>query len=296
MSFLGSIGGFLGTAAKAVATGGISLIAPKLIPGPINKALDLVTSAQFPTTVKGLVTTAGLAAAPLTFGASAAPAFTTSFLPGIAQPQYQLYGGAKPMGLDVGGILGAVGNLFGGVSAVPALQDFGGVLNAFAPAFSQPGYGSTPYYGGQAMTVANLPARRPSTMLTKEVFDAGVKILTRLGLAFPATPGGFSSVLKRALSSIGSLARRTPAGTIVSILIGLGLTAYESNLLTAWFSQRKKGKRMNPANSKALRRAATRIRRFHKLCRHTDVLRGSRRGGSRARSVCQTCRKNPCRC
>jgi len=36
-------------------------------------------------------------------------------------------------------------------------------------------------------------------------------------------------------------------------------------------------RRMNPANSKALRRAARRIESFHRLCRHTDMLQTRRR-------------------
>jgi len=42
-------------------------------------------------------------------------------------------------------------------------------------------------------------------------------------------------------------------------------------------------RRMNPANSRALRRAARRIESFHRLCRHTDMLQSRRR---RSRAKC----------
>jgi hypothetical protein len=52
-------------------------------------------------------------------------------------------------------------------------------------------------------------------------------------------------------------------------------------------------RRMNPANSRALRRAARRIKSFHRMCGTIDLLksRGRRRG-----IPCRTCRKNPCSC
>jgi len=53
-------------------------------------------------------------------------------------------------------------------------------------------------------------------------------------------------------------------------------------------------RRMNPANSKALRRSVRRIKSFHRMCQSTDVLKSrGRRAPSRS---CGTCRKSPCRC
>lgn len=206
------------------------------------------------------------------------------------------------MGLNVGGILGAVGGLLGGVSSLPVLQGVGQVLTQVSPAFT-PAFATGPVTQmpramvGMQPVSTRLPAVR-GTSLTQEIFNAGVKILGALGIPYSATSSSFSSALKRTLGSIASLARRTPAGTIVSILLGLGLTAYEANLLVAWHSQRKRGRRMNPANPKALRRAARRIKSFHKLCTQTDLIRvGRGRGRSRSAGVvCGTCRKSPCRC
>lgn len=273
-------------AVVAVSTFGSSLAYEKYAPRQVKAVAPLVAGA-----VASAVTLNPL---PLTLAtaytrAIAAPARSA------VQRQPVVQQGAKPMGLDVGGILGAVGNLFGGVSSVPALQTFGNVVSSFAPAFSpQPTYNVQPM--AQPMMVANrgVPAIRGGTTMTQEIFNAGAKVLNQLGVQYSATTGSFSSALKRTLSGIASLARRTPTGTIVGILAGLGLTALESNLLVAWHAQRKRGRRMNPANSKALRRAARRIKSFHRLCVHTDVLKT--RSRSRTGSRCGTCRKSPCRC
>lgn len=53
-------------------------------------------------------------------------------------------------------------------------------------------------------------------------------------------------------------------------------------------------RRMNPANSKALRRSMRRIKSFHRLCSTADILKS--RGRRRVGSSCGTCRKSPCRC
>lgn len=204
------------------------------------------------------------------------------------------------MGLDIGGILGTVGGIFGntGNQIFDVISGSANIASQFFPASQQslaPVYNpmSVPTVMSATPVSSTLPAVRGSS-LTQEIFDAGSKVLGRLGIPFRATTSSFTSVLKRSLSSIASLARRTPAGTIVSILVGLGLTAYEASLLTAWHSQRKRGRRMNPANSKALRRAARRIKSFHKLCVHTDLIKTRSRSSGKSR--CGTCRKSPCRC
>lgn len=206
--------------------------------------------------------------------------------------------GGFPMALNVGGLLQGVAGIFGGnqnpyfqtVSSVAGLAS-----NFFQPSANVPAV-AAPRPMPMSPTLVSGPVALPriGVALTQEVFNAGNKMLARLGLRFPATTSGFTSVLRRALLSVASLARRTPVGTMVSVLIGLGLTAYEANLLTVWHSQRRRGRRINPSNSKALRRAVRRIKSFHKLCTHTDVIRS--RGRSRTSARCGSCRKNPCRC
>jgi hypothetical protein len=203
--------------------------------------------------------------------------------------------GATKMALNIGGILGSVGGILGNTNASgnPLISGLSGALQLAGQVIPTKSTAVAVNKAPAASSAVAVMGAR-GTALTQEVFNAGNKVLSRLGIRYSATTGGFTSALKRSLGSIASLARRTPAGTIVSILVGLGLTAVEANLLTAWHSQRRRGKRMNPANAKALRRAARRIRSFHKLCTHTDLLKS--RGRSAGRSRCGTCRKSPCRC
>jgi len=298
MSLFGSIGSFFSGAVKtvtkiapkaitAVATGGVSLAVPS-----VGRQLEPLFA---PTTISALLKNPGVrAAVPAVNLAQFLPSLYSSGITTSSFPSLPKLGGPT-MGFDLSGILGGLGSLLGGGSPSQALSQL-----------------TAPNYGGFPTTYpSTYPSMQPSAYpvsravqpygpgrgaVTQEIFQAGVKVLQSLGLPVPtSTAGAFGSALRRVLSSIGSLARRTPAGTVISILIGLGLTVFESNLLVAWNAQRKRGRRMNAANAKALRRAARRIKSFHKLCSHTDLIRAPRRVGSRSR-YCATCRKNPCRC
>jgi len=206
--------------------------------------------------------------------------------------------GGQPMGFNVGQFLGGVSSAFGG-SSNSYLSNTGAFAN-IASSFFQPSSGGFPsavaappvYTTGGQTAVAVRPVVAGG--LTKEVFDAGAKVLARLGIPYRASTGSFSRALKTALGSIGSLARRTPAGSIIGLLAGIGLSQLESNLLVAWHAQRRRHRRMNPANAKALRRAGRRIKSFHKLCGSLDVMKS--RGGTRSRGKCTTCRKSRCSC
>lgn len=206
------------------------------------------------------------------------------------------------MAFNTGQFLGGLQGILG-QSANPYLSGAGNIAqlaSAFFPQASAPMQQLQVYQpmaaAAQPISMsAAVPAIRSSGRgLTQEVFNAGTKVLQRLGISYPATTSGFSSVLKRALGSIASLARRTPAGTLVALLTGLGLAAQEAYLLTAWQAQRKRHRRMNPANAKALRRSVRRIQSFHKLCRTADVLKS--RGRTSSTSRCGTCKQKKCRC
>lgn len=209
------------------------------------------------------------------------------------------------MALNIGNILNAASSVLGGITAGgttgQVLQTVSGLTNIASQFVPQPSAVPTSVVmaPSAAVPVANrsvqiIPqgASGPAG-LTKEVFDAGIKVFNAVGIAASAVPATFVSALKRILSALARFARGTPVGTLVSVLLGLGLTAYEANLLTAWYATKKKSRRMNPANAKALRRAARRIRSFHRLCVHTDLLKSRRRSTS---ARCVTCKRNPCRC
>lgn len=299
MGLFGDIGKVVSRGVVAVATGGLSEVARAVAPST-RPALDVVGSVLAPTSPQGII---GVGAAALTKN----PAFLTSGLSAMggqsmSQSTAPITGfvGGSPMSLNIGGLLGGLGSIFGNQTNLPAIQTVGNLASLASQFFPSPVMSQvvqTQMAPMQAMPVMAMApmVRGAATMLTKEIFDAGLKVLQRLGVPFSASSGSFTSALKRSLGSIASLARRTPSGTMVSILAGLGLTALEANMLTAWYSQRKKGRRMNSANPRALRRAARRIRSFHKLCTTTDVLKTRSRGGSRSR-YCGSCKKSPCRC
>lgn len=284
MGFLGSVGKVFSTAAKAVATGGVSLIAPKLIPSSVNRVLDTVTTLQNPSSLSQLQQTIGLAAMPASGGLS-----------GMLMSQPTI--GATPMAFNTSGFLGNVGNILGqtpfggstGGQLLGAGLQIGSALTARAtPVANKPM--SAPMTGAQLGTPTNVRG------LTKEIFEAGVKILSRLGIPYRASVGSYTGALKRTLTSIAALAKRTPAGTIVSILMGLGLTAMEAYQVATWYQTKKRHRRMNPANSRALRRSVRRIKAFHRLCGDADVIKSRRRPMARIGSGCGTCGKRKCSC
>ena len=196
------------------------------------------------------------------------------------------------MGLNLGGLLSGVSNIFGN-SQNPyfsTISDFAGAASqAFPMQVSQPVYSPMPSVSNvpQVYQVKNQVATRSGSGITQDIATIGQKILGQLGIRYTLTASGLSSALKRALGSIQSLARRTPSGTVVSILVGLGLTAMEANTMIAWNAQRRKYRRMNPANGKALRRAARRIKSFHRLCTHTDIIKTHHRRQPISRGRCK---------
>lgn len=277
----------------AVGTAGLSEIKPSLIPSPIKSAVSSLAAAQFPTSVAQVLRTGvGVATGnpSLLVPATTGPSVSQSTNP------YTVTQG-EPMALNIGGILGQVGTIFGG-NQNPYFQNVSNVANLASQFFPQP-TASLPAVrqaapSMQPTMVSSGAVAVRAQALTAEIFNAGLALLSRLGLPAPASAGGFSRALKAALGSIAALARRTPSGTMVSLLVGLGIAVYEANLLTVWFAQRRRGRRMNVANAKALRRAARRIKGFHRLCTHTDLIKT--RSRSRGLSKCGTCRKSPCRC
>lgn len=208
----------------------------------------------------------------------------------------------RPMGLDLGGIFGGVANVVGGLSSgnyLSALQGGLGIASAaFAPSpQAAPVYGIMPSYGPvYSPPAAPAPAPQPAAqpvgafgMAARAVATVTAPILTKIAvkLGLRARPS-----LTRAMEMVRKAAKLLQSPEAVAAALGITVAELAS-LITA--SNARKRRRMNPANSKALRRAARRIKSFHKLCTHTDVLRGRGRGASR-RIACGSCKKSPCRC
>jgi hypothetical protein len=247
MGFLGSIGSFLGTAAKAVATGGLSVVAPKLIPKPINTVLNAVTRAQFPTSLNQIATT-GLAIAtknPALFTQSAAQ-------------------GAQPMALNIGGILGQVGTILGG-NQNPIFQNVAGIANLasqFFPTRGVPTGGSTNPVAVQTMAASGAIARA-GAVVGRSFFNRFPNLATAIQ--------GYRNMGKNVTrAKLHALIRRFGPELIISG--GILSAAAVNELMIAGPGHR----RMNPANVKALRRSSRRLESFHRLCVKVDRLRKPR--------------------
>lgn len=86
---------------------------------------------------------------------------------------------------------------------------------------------------------------------------------------------------------------KTQGAGLVAGLIG----AAAMNELAVWKTTHK-SRRMNPANTKALRRSLRRLKSFDRLAGRvsTQLGRAGGRRRTRSHSRCVTCRKSPCAC
>ncbi len=259
-------------ATTAVATGGLSLVAPKAVQPILERAFTSPVAAIKAGIALKTGNYPGVIAAYLPSGS------TISSRPIPTQ-------GSKPMGFNLGAFLqgaaGAVGTLTKGTAYAGAGQ----LVSSFASAIPVQSRGPQPYggYGGvpQAPQVRpQLPgARSPISALGRGLSAQSKSTLLRiagwLGRRTLSMPNAISIIRK--LSKTGL----APAAIATALGISLGLLA---ELITEHAA--KKPRRMNPANVHALRRSMRRITSFHKLCVRADKLRS--RGRTRSRAV-------PCR-
>lgn len=180
------------------------------------------------------------------------------------------------MSLNIGGLLGGVSSILGGVSSgnyLNAIQGGLSVASSFVPQPSaQPIYQpQQPTYGAVAQPVGafSVPAAAAAAMVGR-LAPVLTKIAVKLGLR--AKPS-----LNRAMEIIRKTAKIL--GSPEAVAVALGLTTAElAQIITT--AQARRRRRMNPANSRALKRAARRIKSFHRLCQHTDILKSRGRRAS----------------
>ena len=216
---------------------------------------------------------------------------------GVANVTQQLYETQRQnMALNIGQLLGGIGQAIGGIqggAVQPYTQGLSSVLmaggqiaSAFAP---QPAASPISYPYGSPMAQPVMAAAGPvmRTVGSGMLAGAGGAALRDLSKQIAQKASQF---LGKTLSTAGLVAvARKMAKFFTSpeaIATYLGVTVGE--LYTVWsYEAAKKRRRINPANGKALRRAASRIKSFHKLCQHTDLLKTRRRAPSRSCSkVC----------
>lgn len=137
------------------------------------------------------------------------------------------------------------------------------------------------------------PMMEPPPMATP-VAAAGVPMVPRWSYRFPnlwqylRSKFPFTSPQKVLSSMLGLLNRFGP--TALTSFVG---AAVVSELLS--YKMTHKRRRMNPANSKALRRSMRRLKAFSRMSHRVEMQLGRSRG-RRKGAACRTCRKNPCCC
>lgn len=270
MGLFGSIGHFFSSAPKAIvktithpaklataiATGGASVVAPKVFK-PVENVVGQLYNPQ--TALSALQ---------------------------LASP------GGRAMDLAT---------LLGGVNAVSNLQK---VTSAVTPSL---GGVANLVTAGASLAGTFLPKTTP---MAPTQMAAAPKMLPALGTTAAAVGRRFAQKFPNLAAQIQkfrnlgynkvtrgylwNLLKRFGPEFIISV--GILSAAAVTELMMAGPGRR----RMNPANPKALRRAARRIKGFHRMCSHVDLLKS--RGRSRTHTVyagpqrCNTCRKSPCRC
>lgn len=208
------------------------------------------------------------------------------------------------MALNIGGILSAAGGILGGANLgqfTDLSRILGGSLQLAGSAFtpqptmvSQPVYNPLPPYYPPQPVITQPQVVRTSAPAMTAAGAAMAGIVSKEGLKFllakvAAALGRKGITLSRVVSLVRSWGRFLGPTAVAT---SLGLEVAELAILLSAHSAKKR-RRMNPANAHALRRAARRIKSFHRLCSHTDVIK--RRGARRA-AACGTCRRSPCRC
>lgn len=180
----------------------------------------------------------------------------------------------------------AVSGLFGSVSGsfLGGSDQLGGGGSSFLPVSYQP---------YQTQTFQNpVTYAQPVMASVPAVVTGGMRVMQRFPALWAALSALTTQFGKRFTPELLWRMVRTQGPGLVAGLIG----AAAMNELAIWRATTK-SRRMNPANTKALRRGLRRLKAFERLS-HRVSGQLSRVSGSRRRSVrrCGTCRKNPCAC
>lgn len=182
-----------------------------------------------------------------------------------------------PMSLNLGGILQATSQIFGN-NQNPYFQTIGNIANLGSQFVPQP---------------QQVAMRPPQASAGLPAITAGAAVARGFFNRFPNLAVSMQQLRARGhkvkRGQLWNLLKRF--GPEVLITGGLLTAAAVSELMVAGPGRRT----MNPANAKALRRAARRIKGFHKLCGTVDLLKSRGKRASVGRR-CGTCRKSPCSC
>ena len=207
---------------------------------------------------------------------------------------------AGPKGLIAGGALaltkatiGAATSRAGGGQGQVTMSQFGGVQTGFMPGYQMP--------GTLRVSNDNLPvpvSNRSGSNMSKPVYDALLRLADKLGVVI-RNPNAVVPTGKNLLAKLLRFSRATPGLTILTMLVQLGIGAFEANQLIAWYSTSgKRRKRIRVTNVKALKRSVRRLEGFRKMANRVEMALAGRGSTSSRRRVtrCRSCRKSPCAC
>ena len=227
-----------------------------------------------PTSLKDLATGAQVVSLPLS--AMTNPVGTAAGVGSLLSSQPTGTTGGNPM---------AIGNVLGGFKGVlDTVGTFGGYQGSIAKI-------------GSGFLSGFLPAQGPrESSFPQSQFPQATQTMAMT----PSIAGGLASIqgiLLKIAASVGKnvsfraamiIVRRLlkTLGSPQAVAAALGIATTElSMLLVAQSMVGRSGRRMNPGNVKALRRAHRRIKSFHKLCGDNDRLRAPRRRSSSAKVI-----------
>lgn len=209
-------------------------------------------------------------------------------------------GSQKGMSLNIGGILGAAGSVLGGANLgqfTDITRLLGGGLQIAGAAFA-PQPASNPIYLPQQTPMViqtAAPARQAAQAAGAVIGGAGMAIVSKQAIQIllqkiAAQLGRKGITLSKAVDMARKLGKFFTSPEAIATYMGIAVG--ELALLITAHSARKR-RRMNPANAHALRRAARRIKSFHRMCTHTDLIKTRR---SASRGGCFKCGKRKCAC
>ena len=167
-------------------------------------------------------------------------------------------------------VIGQQGGFLGNVANIGSQ-----IVRASTP---QPGIMPTSFAAGPVVSAGMAPAVQIGSQAIA-VAAAGIQ---RVLIQVATTLGLRTLTLRRAMKIYRKIARVVVDPFVIAQIMGLSVGQL-GELLVA--DAQKTRRRMNPANSHALRRAASRIESFHRLCVRTDKLRSPRRRAPSRRST-----------
>ena len=234
--------------ATAVVTGGASVVAPKVFK-PVENVIGKT------------LFNPGLAASVVSRGAIQPGSF-----------------GGTPMALNIGGLLGGLGQALGGLQGanVANVRTFGNLLSttaSFLPAPRVPQGIPTPNQFGMTTMAAAGPAMRSLAVVGRGFFAKFPNLATAIQNFRNA---GMTQVTR---SRLYSMLKRFGPELLISG--GILTAAAVSELMMAGPGHR----RMNAGNAKALRRSLRRIESFHRLCVRAYSVRAPRRRSKPCRTT-----------